>query len=115
QRKSGQANSRGTAAGTPADANAESCFLEALEIARRQGAKLFELRAAMSVSRLWARQGRAGEAHALLSNAYGWVTEGVDTADVMEAKALLEEIESGASAKPPIVSRAHVHARRIPR
>jgi DNA-binding winged helix-turn-helix (wHTH) protein/predicted ATPase len=103
--KSTRANSQGTAAGTLAEASAESCFLEALEIARRQRAKLFELRAAMSLSRLWVGQGRAGEARTLLSSAYAWFTEGFDTADLMEAKALLEEIESGASAKPPVASR----------
>ena len=68
-------------------------FLEALEIARRQRAKLFELRAAMSVSRLWATQGRREEGRALLSEVYGWFSEGFDTADLTEAKALFEDLQ----------------------
>ena len=75
------------------ETSAESCFLEALEIARRQRAKLFELRAATSLSRLWTTQGRGAEARALLSDVYGWFTEGFDTPDLVEAKALLEELD----------------------
>ena len=85
---------RGTLAGT--DTDAESSFVEALAIARRQRAKSFELRSAMSLGRLWARQGKTREAHALLAEAYGWFTEGFDTADLKDAKALLEELESRA-------------------
>ena len=73
-------------------AEAESCFRQALEIARRQGAKSLELRAAMSLSRLWQQQGKRTEAHALLAPIYGWFTEGFDTADLQEAKALLAEL-----------------------
>jgi TOMM system kinase/cyclase fusion protein len=66
----------------------------ALEIARRQQAKSLELRAAMNLARLWQQQGKRAEAHALLAPIYGWFTEGFDTADLQEAKALLEEGQS---------------------
>ena len=62
----------------------------ALDMARRQEAKSLELRAAMSLSRLWQQQGRQTEAHALLAPIYGWFTEGFDTADLQEAKVLLD-------------------------
>jgi predicted ATPase len=71
---------------------AEECFQQALNIARRQQAKSFELRAAMSLSRLWQQQGKKEEPHQLLAEIYGWFTEGFDTADLQEAKALLEEL-----------------------
>jgi predicted ATPase len=70
---------------------AEACFLHALAIARRQGAKSLELRAVMSVSRLWQRQGKREEARQLLAEMYGWFTEGFDTADLQEAKELLKQ------------------------
>jgi predicted ATPase len=70
----------------------EACFQQALAIARRQQAKSWELRAAMSLSRLWQQQGKQAEARALLAPIYGWFTEGFDTADLQEAKALLEEL-----------------------
>jgi predicted ATPase len=73
---------------------AERCFRQALEIARRQGAKSLELRAAMSLSRLWQRQGKRAEARELLASLYGWFTEGFDTPDLQEAKALLEELRA---------------------
>src|SRR6185312_10674053 len=82
---------RGALAGTGTDG--ESSFVEALAIARRQNAKSFELRAATSLSRLWARQGKTREAHTLLAEAYAWFTEGFDTADLEDARALLEELE----------------------
>jgi predicted ATPase len=72
-------------------AQAEACFQQALAIARRQQAKSWELRAAMSLSRLWQRQGKRGEARQLLAPVYSWFTEGFDTADLQEAKALLDE------------------------
>jgi predicted ATPase len=71
---------------------AQTCFQRSLEIARHQQAKSWELRAAMSLARLWATQGRRGEAHDLLAPVYGWFTEGFDTADLKEAKALLNEL-----------------------
>ena len=70
---------------------AEGCLRRALEIARTQEAKSFELRAATSLARLWQRQGRKEEAHAILQPVYDWFTEGFDTADLKDAKALLEE------------------------
>ena len=73
-------------------AKAEICFLQALTVARSQEAKSLELRAAMSLSRLWQSQDKKEEARNLLSDIYGWFTEGFDTADLIEAKALLEEL-----------------------
>jgi predicted ATPase len=71
---------------------AEECFRQALDIARRQQARSFELRVAMSLSRLWQQQGKQEEAHQLLAEIYGWFTEGFDTADLKEAMILLEEL-----------------------
>jgi predicted ATPase len=72
--------------------DAEACFHHALDIARRQQAKSLELRAAMSLSRLWQQQGKRDEARELLAPIYSWFTEGFDTADLQEAKVLLEEL-----------------------
>ena len=72
---------------------AQSCFERALEIARAQQARSWELRAAMSLARLWRDQGRRAEAHDLLAPVYAWFTEGFDTLDLKEAKALLEELD----------------------
>jgi class 3 adenylate cyclase/predicted ATPase len=77
--------------GTP-QAEAEAWLQRALDVARRQEAKSLELRAAMSLSRLWQQQGKCTEARELLAPIYGWFTEGFDTADLQEAKALLEEV-----------------------
>ena len=77
---------------TPNVAQAESCFHQALAIARRQQAKSWELRAAMSLSRLWQQQGKRDAAHQLLADIYHWFTEGFDTADLQEAKVLLDEL-----------------------
>jgi predicted ATPase len=71
---------------------AEACFQRALAIAREQQARTFELRAAVGLARLLPGQGRRDEARALLSGIYCWFTEGFDTADLIEAKALLEEL-----------------------
>ena len=68
----------------------EECFRHALDVACHQQAKSLELRAAMSMSRLWQRQGRCAAAYHLLAEIYGWFTEGFDTVDLQEAKALLE-------------------------
>jgi predicted ATPase len=70
---------------------AEACFRQALDIARRQGAKGYELRTAVSLGRLWQRQGKRDEARQLLAEVYDWFTEGFDTADLQEAKALLAQ------------------------
>ncbi len=80
----------------PAPGDAESHFLRAIEIARRQGARSLELRATVNLSRRWADTGKLREAHALLSDIYGWFTEGFDTADLSEAKSLLEDLETRA-------------------
>jgi predicted ATPase len=73
-------------------AEAERCFRQALKVARRQKAKSLELRATMSLGRLWAAQGKGKKAHQLLGEGYRWFTEGFNTADLQEAKALLEEL-----------------------
>jgi predicted ATPase/class 3 adenylate cyclase len=77
---------------------AEACFQQALDIARRQQAKSLELRAAMSLSRLWQRQGKSGTARQMLGEVYGWFTEGFDTADLQEARRLLEELRGRSEA-----------------
>jgi predicted ATPase len=74
------------------DTEAETCFRQALDVARQQQAKSWELRAAMSLSRLWQRQGKCDAARQLLAEVYGWFTEGFDTVDLQEAKALLEAL-----------------------
>jgi predicted ATPase len=84
----GQKRSRTVASETEAEARVR----QALDIARGQGAKSFELRAAMSLSRLWQCQGRRDEARELLAGIYGWFTEGFDTADLQEAKVLLKAL-----------------------
>ncbi len=71
---------------------AETCFHQAIDIACRQSAKSLQLRAVMSLSRLWQQQGKKEEARQMLVEIYGWFTEGFDTADLKEAKALLEEL-----------------------
>jgi predicted ATPase len=73
----------------PDAVQADACFQQALAIARRQQAKSCELRAATSLAQLWQQQGKRAEACALLAPIYGWFTEGFDTADLQEAKALL--------------------------
>ena len=72
----------------------EESFLKAIEIARRQQAKSLELRAAMSLSRLWQQQGKRAAAYELLAEIYGWFTEGFDTVNLQEAKALLQELQA---------------------
>jgi predicted ATPase len=71
---------------------AQACFLKAIEIARQQQAKSLELRAVMSLSRLWQSQGKRDEARQMLAEIYDWFTEGFDTKDLQEAKALLDEL-----------------------
>ena len=71
---------------------AEKCFHKAIALAQKQEAKSWELRAATSLARLWQSQGKAPEARALLAPVYEWFTEGFDTQDLKDAKALLEEL-----------------------
>jgi predicted ATPase len=74
------------------ESSAETCFQQALDIARRQGARSWELRAAMSLGRLWQRRGRRTEARELVEEIYDWFTEGFDTPDLKEASTLLEAL-----------------------
>jgi predicted ATPase len=85
--------------GTP-QAEAETCFQQALTVARRQQAKSLELRAAMSLSRLWQQQGQRDKARELLVPIYGWFTEGFETPDLQEAQALLQALEGGKAQQP---------------
>ncbi|HJY84995.1 MAG TPA: hypothetical protein VKK81_28425, partial [Candidatus Binatia bacterium] len=71
---------------------AEACFQKAIETARRQQAKSLELRATVSLARLWQQQGKKKEARRMLAEIYSWFTEGSDTKDLQEAKALLKEL-----------------------
>ena len=73
-------------------AGAEQNYLDSLDVARQQQAKSWELRTATSLARLWQNQGKSWEACELLAAIYGWFTEGFDTKDLREAKALLEEL-----------------------
>jgi predicted ATPase len=76
----------------PDACQAEACFQQALAIARRQHARSLELRAALSLSRLWQRQGKRAAAYNVLATVYGWFTEGFDTPDLQDAKTLLEDL-----------------------
>ena len=75
-------------------AKAEAYFDRALVIARQQQAKSWELRAAVSMARLWREQGKRDEARDLLAPVYGWFTEGFDTLDLKESRALLDEVSA---------------------
>ena len=77
---------------SPDRAEAEACFRKALAIAREQGTRGFELRAAVSLARLWRDQGRHAEARDLLAPVYGWFTEGFEVSDLKDARALLDEL-----------------------
>ncbi|HSF32483.1 MAG TPA: winged helix-turn-helix domain-containing protein [Candidatus Tectomicrobia bacterium] len=88
----GPASSVGAAGLSSLRMQVQACFQTALDVARRQQAKSWELRAALSLSRLWQQQGKRAEALELLEPVYGWFTEGFDTADLQEAKALLDEL-----------------------
>ena len=79
----------------PGAAKAEAYFDRAIAVARQQRAKSWELRAAMSMARLWRDQGKRHDARDLLAPVYGWLTEGFDTRDLQEAKALLDELRCG--------------------
>jgi len=99
QNKSEVTSPQHLAPSTQAEAEAEACFQKAIEIARRQSAKSLELRAVMSLSRLWQQQGKTREAQQMLAEIYGWFTEGFDTKDLQEAKALLEALEGQVTGK----------------
>ena len=75
-------------------AEAENSYRQVQSVAQPQSAKFWELRAAMSMARLWRDQGKRDEARNLLAPVFGWFTEGFDTLDLIEAKALLEELAS---------------------
>ncbi|MFN7929857.1 MAG: hypothetical protein U0Y68_18315, partial [Blastocatellia bacterium] len=75
-----------------AQIEAESCYQKAIAIAQKQSARMFELRAATSLARLWQRQDKTAEARQMLAEIYGWFTEGFDTADLRDAGALLDEL-----------------------
>jgi adenylate cyclase len=88
---------------SPADVDqAAACFQQALDVTRRQQAKALELRAALSLSRLWQQQGKRDVAHELLAPIYGWFTEGLDTADLQEAQALLEALRAHDASGPAL-------------
>ncbi len=76
----------------PDISGAENAYLRSIDIAQSQSAKSWELRAATRLARLWHSQGKTTEARDLLAPVYGWFTEGFDTADLKEAKALLDEL-----------------------
>jgi predicted ATPase len=78
--------------GAPDALQAEACFYQAIAISQSQQAKSWELRAATSLAKLWQSQGKRQQACDLLAPVYGWFTEGFDTVDLQEAKALLEEL-----------------------
>jgi predicted ATPase len=84
----------GTAGGMDGAESPEECFLKAIEIARRQQGKSLELRATVSLARLWQRQGKPDQAQRMLADIYGWFTEGFDTVDLQQAKALLQELSA---------------------
>ena len=75
-------------------AQAETCLHQALDITRHQQTRAWELRAAVSLARLWQRQGKRAAAQQMLAEVYGWFTEGFDTVDLQEAKVLLEELKA---------------------
>ena len=75
-----------------ASSEAEDCLLLAMKIARRQSAKSWELRAALSLSRLWQRQGKMQQAQQALASVYGWFSEGLDTPDAQDARAVLASL-----------------------
>lgn len=78
----------------PDAVQAEACFHQALDVARQQQARSWELRAATSLARLWQSQGKCQDASALLAPVYAWFTEGFDTADLQEAQALLAALQA---------------------
>ena len=81
----------------PDASQSEACFQQALDVSRRQQARSLELRAATSLARLWQQQGKGAEAYQLLAEVYDWFTEGFETLDLQEARALLDELTSSES------------------
>jgi len=77
---------------SPDEARAETCWHQAMDIARKQQTRSWELRAAVSLARLWQHQGKHAAAQRMLAEIYHWFTEGFDTVDLQEARALLEEL-----------------------
>lgn len=90
--KQSKVTSRKSKVPSPQEREAESCFLKAIEVSQKQQAKSWELRATTSLARLWQQQGKRHEAREKLAAVYNWFTEGFDTKDLQEAKALLEEL-----------------------
>lgn len=73
---------------------AEDCFCQSIQVAREQEAKTLELRAVMSLARLWQTQGRLADAHQVLADVYNWFTEGFDTPDLKDARTLLDNLSA---------------------
>jgi predicted ATPase len=90
----GAGRSRSAVEGMQDADSPEGCFLKAIKIARRQEAKSLELRATVSLARLWQQQGKQDQTRRMLSDIYGWFTEGFDTIDLQQAKALLQELSA---------------------
>jgi len=90
----GAGRSRGAVEGMQRAESPEGCFLTAIEIARRQAGKSLELRATVSLARLWQQQGKKSQARRMLADIYGWFTEGFDTVDLQQAQALLQELSA---------------------
>jgi predicted ATPase len=90
----GAGRSRGVTEGMQGAESPEGCFLKAIEIARLQEGKSLELRATVSLARLWQEQGKKNQARRMLSDIYGWFTEGFDTIDLQQAQALLQELSA---------------------
>ena len=86
--------------GMQAAESPEGCFLTAIEIARRQEGKSLELRATMSLARLWRQQGKKDQARQMLADIYGWFTEGFDMIDLQQAKPLLDELSASDMVSP---------------
>jgi len=93
-RVEGAGHSRSAIEGMPDAESPEGCFLKAIEIARRQGGKSLELRATVSLGRLWQQHGKTDQARRLLADIYAWFTEGFDTVDLQQANALLQELSA---------------------
>jgi len=93
-------HARSTAEGMQDAESPEGCFLKAIEIARRQAGKSLELRATVSLARLWQQQGKKDQALRMLADIYGWFTEGFDTVDLQQANALLQELSASDTVSP---------------